>query len=274
MKRLEAVNYAKSRLSGLRDCKAEAEWLVALVIKGKRSDIYADKELSSEEQKMFLFALNEREKGVPLAYIFHSAEFYGIEFEVNNSVLIPRPETEELVSLALKHIGIHESVLDMGTGSGAIAIAVAKNSSARVTAVDISKEAIKMAKHNAVTNNAKVEFIISDLFEKLDGRKFDYIISNPPYIDKKEYDELDKLVKDNEPKIALYGGEDGLYYYRKIVEEAPKYLNRGGKIFFEIGYNQADAVSKFLEKDFYDIKVQKDLEGQERIVYASLKDRR
>ncbi|MBQ3158305.1 MAG: peptide chain release factor N(5)-glutamine methyltransferase [Clostridia bacterium] len=274
MKRVDAVNYALNRLSGLNDKKAEAEWLVALVIKGKRSDVYANKELTEEERKMFLFALSEREKGVPLAYIFHSAEFYGIELEVNNNVLIPRPETEELVSLALKHIGIHEEVLDIGTGSGAIAIAIAKNSSARVTAVDISKEAIKMAKHNAVTNNVKIEFIVSDLFEKLENRTFDCIISNPPYIDKQEYEALDDLVKENEPKLALYGGEDGLDFYRRIIADAPKFIKRGGKIFFEIGYNQGKDVAKLLEKDFYDIKIQKDLEGQERMVYASIKEGR
>ena len=274
MKRVDAVNYALNRLSSLNDKKAEAEWLVALVIKGKRSDVYANKELTEEERKMFLFALSEREKGVPLAYIFHSAEFYGIELEVNNNVLIPRPETEELVSLALKHIGIHEEVLDIGTGSGAIAIAIAKNSSARVTAVDISKEAIKMAKHNAVTNNVKIEFIVSDLFEKLENRTFDCIISNPPYIDKQEYEALDDLVKENEPKLALYGGEDGLDFYRRIIADAPKFIKRGGKIFFEIGYNQGKDVAKLLEKDFYDIKIQKDLEGQERMVYASIKEGR
>ena len=274
MKRVDAVNYALNRLSGLNDKKAEAEWLVALVIKGKRSDVYANKELTEEERKMFLFALSEREKGVPLAYIFHSAEFYGIELEVNSNVLIPRPETEELVSLALKHIGIHEEVLDIGTGSGAIAIAIAKNSSARVTAVDISKEAIKMAKHNAVTNNVKIEFIVSDLFEKLENRTFDCIISNPPYIDKQEYEALDDLVKENEPKLALYGGEDGLDFYRRIIADAPKFIKRGGKIFFEIGYNQGKDVAKLLEKDFYDIKIQKDLEGQERMVYASIKEGR
>lgn len=274
MKRLEAVKYAQDRLYKLADSKAEAEWLVALVVKGKRSDVYLDKNLSSDEKKMFLFAVNEREKGIPLAYIFHSAEFYGIELEVNENVLIPRPETEELVSLALKHIGIHEEVLDIGTGSGAIAIAIAKNSSARVTAVDISKEAIKIAKQNAVKNNVKVEFIVSDLFEKLEGRTFDYIVSNPPYIDKQEYEQLDDLVKDNEPKLALFGGDDGLYFYRKIIEQAPLFIKRGGKIFFEIGYNQGKAVASLLEKDFYDIKILKDLEGQERMVCASLKERR
>ena len=244
MKRIEAVNYALNRLSALSDAKAEAEWLVALVVKGKRSDVYSSRELSGEEQKMFLFALNQREQGIPLAYIFHSAEFYGLEFEVNTSVLIPRPETEELVELALKHIGIHEEVLDIGTGSGAIAIAVAKNSSARVTAVDISKDAIKMAKHNAVINNVKVEFILSDLFGALENRTFDHIISNPPYINLKEYNELEDVVKNNEPKLALYGGEDGLDYYRRIIKEAPKHLKRGGMIFFEIGYNQAKEAGK------------------------------
>ena len=271
MKRVEAVNYAKFRLSSLKEAKAEAEWLVALVIKGKRSDIFKDQELSLAEQKMFMFALSEREKGVPLAYIFHSAEFYGLEFEVNPSVLIPRPETEELVDLALKHIGVHEEVLDIGTGSGAIAVAIAKNSAARVTAVDISKDAIKMAKHNAAINNAKVEFIVSDLYENIGGRKFDHIISNPPYINLKEYNELENEVKNNEPKLALYGGEDGLDYYRRIIKEAPLFLKREGMVFFEIGYNQAKEVSALLEKDFEKIKVIKDLEGQERIVFAKLK---
>ena len=271
MKRVDAVNYAISRLGAKLDAKAEAEWLVALVIKGKRSDVYLNKELTSEEQKMFMFALNEREKGIPLAYIFHSAEFYGIEFEVNSSVLIPRPETEELVELALKHIDNESEVLDIGTGSGAIAIAVAKNSKAKVTAVDVSKDALKIAKHNAVVNNAQVEFVLSDLFKGVHGRKFSHIISNPPYIDEKEYNELESVVKDNEPKLALYGGKDGLDYYRNIIKEAPNHLKNAGMIFFEIGYNQGAEVSRLLEKDFEEIKVLKDLEGQERMVVAKLK---
>lgn len=271
MKRLEAVNYAKSRLSMLRDCEVESEWLVALTIGGKRSDVYLDKELTSEQQKMFLFAVSEREKGVPLAYIFHSAEFYGLEFEVDPSVLIPRPETEELVELALKYIKSGDEVLDIGTGSGAIAIAIAKNAKAKVTAVDVSEEALKVAKQNAITNKANVEFVLSDLFGSLENRMFNCIISNPPYIDEKEYNELESVVKDNEPKLALYGGKDGLMYYRNIIAEAPKYLRCGGMIFFEIGYNQGKEVSNLLKKDFEEIKVLKDLEGQERMVYARLK---
>ena len=272
MKRIEAVNIAKEKLAFLgEDAKAEAEWLVALSLNIKRSEVYLQEEIGEEELKLFNFALSQREKNVPLAYIFHETNFYGYDFEVNPQVLIPRSETEELVALVLESIKGKESVLDIGTGSGAIAVAIAKESNAKVTAVDISKEALKVARQNALKNNAKVNFIYSDLFEKLEGRAFDIIVSNPPYITEVDYNNLDAGVKDFEPKLALYGGEDGLDFYRKIITEAPKFLNSKGKIFFEIGYDQGESVSKLLEKDFENIKVKKDLQGINRMVYANKK---
>ena len=218
MKRRDAVTYAKSRLQNIcSEPSAEAEWLVALSLDIKRSEVYLNEELSEKQEQSFIFALKQREKGEPLAYIFHSANFYGYDLEVDKNVLIPRPETEELVELVLKeNISNSTKILDIGTGSGAIAIALAKESKANITAVDISEGALKIAKTNAVRNNAKVKFIKSDLFESVDD-KFDIIVSNPPYIDEVEYNQLESSVKDYEPKTALFGGEDGLYFYRKII---------------------------------------------------------
>lgn len=276
MKRRDAVIYAKERLSNLgSDAQAEAEWLLALALDIKRGEVYLDTQLTDDQEQAFMFALKAREKGEPLAYIFHSANFYGYDLEVDKNVLIPRPETEELVELILKEeITEKTQILDIGTGSGAIAITLAKESKAKLTAVDISDGAIKIAKTNAVRNNAKVKFVKSDLFSKLEDMVFDIIVSNPPYINEEEYNSLEISVKDYEPKTALYGGKDGLYFYCEIIKKAPKYLKNKGKIFFEIGYNQAKDVCGLLEKDFENIKVKKDLQGQDRMVYATLKERR
>lgn len=270
MNRKEATELAYSSLKNImEDAKAEAEWLVALCLDVKRSEVYSLTDLSKEEQEYFMFALKQRKKKVPLAYIFHKTNFYGYDLEVNKNVLIPRAETEELVELALKHISKESSVLDIGTGSGAIAIAVQKESKANVTAVDVSNDALKVAKKNAAANQAKVEFICSNLFEKLEGRTFDVVISNPPYISESEYNELDEGVKNFEPKLALCDNLDGLEFYRKIILNVKKYLKTDGKVFFEIGYNQGKAVEKlFIENNFKNVTIKKDLEGNDRIVYA------
>lgn len=276
MKRKEAVIFAKEVLSAVSsECVAEAEWLIALLLNIRRSEVYSDIELTKEQEKSFNFALKEREKGVPLAYIFHCANFYGYDLEVDPNVLIPRPETEELVELIIKQgVSKNQTILDVGTGSGAIAIALKKETGAKVFAIDISEGALKIAKTNAVRNNAKINFILSDLFENVGDLKFDIIVSNPPYIDEVEYNQLEHSVKDYEPKSALFGGKDGLYFYREIINNAPKYLKDSGKIFFEIGYNQAKAVSEMLKKDFTEINIKKDLQGKDRMVYARLKERR
>ena len=269
MKIKNLTKKALDELKDISDYKAEAEWLVALSLDKKRSEVYQDLEANKKQQKVFFKALKRRKKGEPLAYIFKSANFYGYDFIVNKNVLIPRPETEELVNFALMNINKNSKVLDVGTGSGAIAITINKESNAEVTAVDISKKALKVAKQNAKNNQAKVEFVLSNLFSKLKERKFDVIISNPPYITIEAYQRLDKTVKDFEPKLALVGGSDGLKFYKEIIENAHKHLLLNGKIFFEIGYDQAEKVKNLLvEYGYKNIQSKKDLYGNDRIVYA------
>lgn len=249
--------------------QAEAEWIVSVCSGKKRSEIKSSKELllPSVVEKVEN-ATNERIKGTPLWYVFGSADFYGREFIVNPDVLIPRPETEELVECALKVIGKESKVLDLCTGSGAIAVTVALEKGAEVTASDISEKALETAKRNAEKLGGKVKFVQSDLFDDIEN-KFDVIVSNPPYISKADMDALQPEVK-KEPYIALYGGEDGLSFYRKIAAAAPEKLNDNGMIFLECGYDQSEAITKLLA-DFFEVEVKKDLEGKERIVIGKKK---
>jgi len=272
MNRKEATNLAIKTLN-VEDNKAEAEWLVALSLNIKRSEVYSSVSLSKEEEEVFFSNLAKRKQDIPLAYIIGLANFYGYDLKVNESVLIPRPETEELVLEVLKHVSKDSSVLDIGTGSGAIAVAIQKQCGAKVTAVDVSDQALTVAKENARINNAEIEFIKSDVFENLKNRKFNIIVSNPPYISTTEYEHLEKSVKKYEPKLALCDGEDGLKFYKKIIKNAHKYLLEGGKVFFEIGYNQAEDVKKLFEENgFVNVILKKDLQGQDRIVYAIMKE--
>ncbi len=269
MKIKKLTNRALEELKNIQDYKAEAEWLVALSLKIKRSEVYQEFEVDKKQLKIFNKALKRRKRGEPLAYIFKSANFYGYDFYVNKNVLIPRPETEELVHFALMNIKKETKVLDIGTGSGAIAITIAKETNAKVTAVVISKKAFRVAKKNAKINQINVRFLQSNIFSKLRNEKFNVIISNPPYITKDAYQGLDKTVKDFEPKLALVGGDDGLKFYKEIIENAHKYLEDDGKIYFEIGYDQAEVVKSLLVKNGYkNVQSKKDLYGNDRIVYA------
>lgn len=247
---------------------AEAEWLVALSLGKKRSDSHSGEELSKKQEKKIEKFLKQRKKHKPLAYILKSAEFFGFEFFVNKNVLIPRSETEELVELVQKNIDENSKVLDIGTGSGAIAISLQKLTGAKVSAVDVSKKALSVAKRNARSLDVKVEFKSSNLFEKLDGRVFDVIVSNPPYVSENEFKTLEKDVKDFEPKLALVAKNDGLEIYERIIKQAQNHLSCGGKVFFEVGHLQAEKVKSLLEKDFENITMKKDLEGKNRIVFA------
>lgn len=269
MRIIDAVKLCESELCMLENPTLEAEWLVALSLGIKRADVYKTDEIDKKFEKRLFKDLKKRKKGMPLEYVVSSANFYGYDLYVDKNVLVPRPETEELVLLAKDYIERGQDVLDIGTGSGAIAIAIKKQTDANVFAVDKSRSALKIAKKNAKNNHADIDFAFSDLFSGVRGRKFDAIIANPPYISRKEYEKLDKTVKNYEPKLALVGGEDGLKLYKRIIKDAPKFLKENGKIFFEIGFDQAEAVSKMLEKDFENIKVKKDLEGNDRMVFAT-----
>ena len=184
------------------------------------------------------------ESNTPLQYLLGKANFYGNEFKVDSNVLIPRFDTEILVERALKEIGEKEArVLDMCTGSGAIAITVALNSKATVVASDISPLALNVARRNALDKCVSVEFIESDLFEKIEG-KFDYILINPPYIPTSDIETLDEEVKDYEPILALDGGVDGMDVYRKIASEYQNYLNENGVLMLEIGINQTEQIKE------------------------------
>ena len=205
---------------------------------------------------------------IPIQYILGYTYFYGIRIRVNTSVLIPRPETEILVEKVLKYLGcrINLKIIDIGCGSGAIAIALKKNiPNADITAIDISPLAIKVAKANAVELNLNIRFIESDLFTNVDG-KFDVIVSNPPYLTD-EY-EAESLVRDNEPPIALYAPYNGLYYYYKILTEAPLYLNYSGMILLEIPANKDKEIMALLKQFGLENKsiIEKDLNNRNRIL--------
>lgn len=215
--------------------------------------------------------------GKPLQHITGSQEFMGIDFTVNEHTLIPRPETEELVELALELINRDslKYVMDIGTGSGCIPISLCKsNSNLRCMGVDNSKQAIKIAKKNTVKHkvNNKIDWIESDLFSEVSKKylnKIDMIISNPPYIKTKDINDLMVEVKEFEPITALDGGEDGLYYYRKISKDAKKYLKENAYLLYEVGHDQCNDVINILKANNYSkIKFKKDLSGINRIVYA------
>jgi release factor glutamine methyltransferase len=226
------------------------------------------KEIPDKFFKKYLALLEKRISGIPYAYIINNKEFMGLNFYVDEHVLVPRPDTEILVenvaSLKVK------SILDLCTGSGCIAISLAKlMPGVEITASDISEEALKVAKKNAELHGVKIKYIKSDLFEHING-KFDAIVSNPPYIKTEEIKTLQKEVR-CEPILALDGGEDGLNFYRRIIKDAKDHLNNGGYIALEIGYNQRYDVSALLNENGYkDIKVIKDYEENNRVLIATI----
>ena len=251
---------------------ADIDWIMVEVTGKSRSMLQFVERFSTEETNKIMDAVQKRLNHIPLGYIFGKSYFFGREFKVDENVLIPRQDTEILIEKICEDINNQNrevSVLDIGTGSGAIAITIQKETGANVTAVDISKGALEVAKENVKTLEANVEFIQSDLFENVDGR-FDFIVSNPPYIETEVIETLETEVKGNEPILALDGGKDGLDYYRKIVADAPKHLNKGGKLYFEIGYNQAEALKNLMKDTFTNILVYKDYGNNDRVVVGEL----
>lgn len=214
--------------------------------------------------------IQRRTKGCPVQYLMGYTEFMGMTFEVNENVLIPRQDTEVLVETALNFMKPEYRVLDMCTGSGCIILSLAALGSMKSgIGADISDGALSVAARNRDRHHlSQVELIQSNLFENVSG-KYDMIVSNPPYIPTAEVHTLMREVRDHEPHLALDGSEDGLAFYRKIIEVSGEYLNPGGRLLFEIGWNQADDIRKLMENaGFKDIHVKKDLAGLDRVVYA------
>ena len=254
------------------DDYADIDWIMCEVLGKRRSELAFVSEISVEDEAKIMNAAEKRMKHIPLGYIFGKTNFYGYDLMVNENVLIPRLDTEILIETAIKEIKSRENatILDIGTGSGAIAIVLNKETNAKTIAVDVSEKALEVAKQNAITNNAEVEFIHSNLFENLGKIKVDFIVSNPPYIESSVIAGLDKEVRDNEPILALDGGEDGLDFYRVIVKEAKNHLNPNGMLLFEIGYNQGEALKELMKNGFKNVKVIKDYGNNDRVVIGEL----
>lgn len=247
----------------------EAEWLFAIKLDMQKSAVTTEERYVKQAQVKEIFALvDERLTGRPLWYVVGDTDFWEYKIKVDERVLIPRPETEELAAMIVAAAKDGDEVLDLCTGSGAIAVAVKKETEkagmqVRVEGVDISEGALAVAKENALANNAEITFIQSDLFANVDG-KFDIIVSNPPYIPSEEIETLQREVKDYEPRLALDGGADGLDLYRRIADGAKAHVKAGGMLMMEVGAGEAQAVAAMF-KDAQ-TEILKDFNGVERYV--------
>lgn len=259
--------------AGIAEAKLDAWYLFEKAFEIGRVAYYCSQQQEADEEAVLRYEemLEKRKMHIPLQHITGSQEFMGLEFLVNEHVLIPRQDTECLVERVMKYAE-GKSVLDVCTGSGCIIISLSKLMKLKsATALDISAEALNVARENAKRLNAEVRFIESDLFSQI-HEKYDIIVSNPPYIPTQVIEELMEEVKYHDPMLALDGKEDGLFFYRKIIEQSLQYLNPGGMLFFEIGHDQGIAVSELMrQQGFSDVCIEKDLAGLDRIVYGTAK---
>lgn len=233
--------------------------------------VHGEQELSEEQVAAFEEALKRRLQHIPVQHITGKQEFMGLSFSVNEHVLIPRQDTEILVEEVLRNLHDGFSILDMCTGSGCIVLSLLHYSNGcQATAVDISEKAIEVAEKNADALQKKVTLIQSDLFENVTGQ-YDIIVSNPPYICSDVIPTLMEEVRLHEPMQALDGMEDGLFFYRRIIEDSKKHLLSGGMLFFEIGYDQGKSVPELMrEAGYKDVAVVQDYAGLDRVVYGTL----
>lgn len=275
MKLKDVLKYAENKLKegGIAEHKSDARFLVTDFLQGDLSKIIIlpNKEIDiSELDEM----LDKRISGMPCQYVTKNVQFMSLDFEVNENVLIPRQDTELLVETILKIRPNNPEILDICTGSGCIAISLAKYINCKkVRACDISEKALETAKKNADKNGVEIEFYKDDILtsENYDN-KYDIIVSNPPYIETDVVLNLDSVVKDYEPGLALDGGKDGLDFYKKISEYAKHILKEDGILAYEIGYNQAQDVHRILtENGYHEITLLQDLSGNDRVITAKLK---
>lgn len=298
---IKAMNKARVLLdkADIEAPQLEAGMLMAHLMNCSRIHLYLDRDriLSEGELGEYFDMVDKRMSGIPIHYILGYREFMGLDFHVNESVLIPRPDTEVLVEYVIQFCkarankartnknSVNENlrILDIGTGSGAIAVSLAKYiKNSQVTAIDIDNSALVTAKENAVIHGVedRIDFLKGDLFAPLmneDGEPknsfgFDIMVSNPPYIPWNEIKELKSQVKDYEPLKALDGGEDGLDFYRRLAHDAPMFLNKGGLWTVEVGYNQSSRVADILRDEgcYNKIDFIKDLSGYRRVVSACI----
>ena len=266
-----------------------AELLLLHAIERDRTWIYAhpERELTSSEEEKYLALLEKRAAGVPTQHLTGKQEFWGLEFEVNSSVLIPRPETEHVIEVALDRLALRElqagrpqknegkdlRIADIGTGSGCIAIGLSKElPEAKIWAADVSREALEVARRNAerLGFSKRIEFVESNLFSAIsDKAAFDLVVSNPPYVGRHTAETLSREVREHEPEIALYGGEQGYEFYGELILEAARHLKAGGLLVIELGYDSLAAVRPLLEgPKWTKVGVTNDLAGIARVIAA------
>ncbi len=257
------------------NARFEAELMVMSVLSITRTELVLNgrREVSEAEKRTLTKILNRRKAGEPLQYILGETEFMSLDFYVEKGVLIPRSDTEMLVETVLGMLNDGDSVIDICTGSGCIGISLAHYKEITVDMLDVSDIALKVSQKNALRNNVcdRVNIIKTDILNEYPNKKYNAVVSNPPYIETDVIETLQTEVRDYEPHLALDGGNDGLIFYRRITDIAPRLLKENGILAFEIGYDQGDSVSELLKKDFTDIRVIKDLNGNDRVVIGSLK---
>lgn len=267
----ELFEYGKKKLedAGIEEAALDARLLLEYICHTDRNAllVHGDSVRSDLEEQFYRMVIEKRAQRIPLQHITGQQEFMGLTFKVNEHVLIPRQDTEILVEEAMRYLSDGMRILDICTGSGCILLSLLKYSNeCEGLGVDISDDALAVARENAQNLGLEAEFRHSDLLEKVEG-KFDMIVSNPPYIETAVIDTLMPEVREHEPMLALDGREDGLYFYRRIVEQCTSYMTRGARLFFEIGYDQGEAVKDMMiHKGFCEVEIIKDYAGLDRVV--------
>ena len=278
MKYQEILNYGSRilKLNNIKSYNLDSELLLSSTLKIDRSQILLnlDKEIKNKEKFFFLNLIKRRKKCEPIAYIIGFKEFWKQKFKVNNDVLIPRPETEILVEQVINELNINSKkrILDIGTGSGCIILSILKERKKCIgVGIDISKNAIKLAKYNAKIQHIKnrIKFFNTDI-DNFYSNNYDLIISNPPYIDLNKINNLDKDIKNHEPKVALNGGIDGYEKIRLVIKKSSNLIKRKGKLFLEVGFDQARETLRILNiYGFYNNKIVKDLSKKNRCIIST-----